>query len=223
MISYDIIMVAVSASPVLIIIASVLAYKMAGTPMAERPVWDPAGAPAGDLANPNNVKGVFPYMDDLLTAIDRVKKAGHTDFTVISPLPRHEIEDAIYEGKPSPVRWWTMMGGLVGGTGGFTLACLTSAVWPMALPGGKPVVSVPPFVIITFECTVLIGGLITLAAIIYHCRLPAFDLDVEVCDPRFSSDQFGIVVHGLEGDKKADVAKLLNDAGAAEVAMAQEA
>jgi len=225
-ISYEVVMVTVAAAPVLCIIGAVLAYKVAGTPFAKRTTWDEAAELAGGAGrgpNPNNVKGVFAYLDDLMTAIDRVKKAGYTDFTVISPLPRHEIEDAIYEGKPSPVRWWTMAGGLVGGTGGFTLACLTSAVWPMALPGGKPVVSVPPFVIITFECTVLIGGLITLAAIIYHCRLPSFDLDVECMDPRYSSDHFGLVVHGLEGEKRDDVAKLLNDAGANEVAVAQEA
>ena len=115
-----------------------------------------------------------------------------------------------------------MLGALAGGTGGFVLSCLTSAVWPMALPGGKPVVSVPPFVIITFESTVLISGLITLAAIIYHCRLPAFDLDVECCDPRYTADHFGLVVHGLAWDEKANVAKLLNDAGATEVAGSTE-
>jgi len=168
-----------------------------------------------------NIKAVFGHLDTLLTAIDRAKKAGFHDFTVMSPLPRHEIEELIYEGKPSPVRWWTLLAGITGGTGGFTLACLTSAVWPMTLPGGKPVVSVPPFVIITFECTVLIGGLMTLAAIIYHCRLPAFDLPIECCDPRYSSDKFGMVIHGVTDASARDaVSKLLNDAGADEVALA---
>ena len=170
-----------------------------------------------------NVKAVFAHLDDLITAIDRTRKAGYSDFTVLSPLPRHEIEEAIYDNMPSPVRWWTMLGGLVGGTGGFALASLTSAVWPMALPGGKPVVSVPAFVVIVFECTVLIAGLMTLLAILFHCRLPALDLDIECEDPRFSSDHFGLVIHGLEEDKQADARKLLTDAGADEVTTAQEA
>jgi len=167
-----------------------------------------------------HIKAVFAHLDCLLTAIDRIQKAGFHDYTVLSPLPRHEIDELIYAGRPSPVRWWTLLAGILGGSGGFTLAALTSAVWPMALPGGKPVVSVPPFVIITFESTVLIGGLITLAAIIYHCRLPAFDLPIECCDPRFSSDKFGIVLHGLTDETTRSAAsKLLTDAGAEEVAM----
>ncbi len=176
-------------------------------------------APAAtDEGSNGNLKAVFSHLDCLLTGIDRIQKAGFHDYTVLSPLPRHEIDELIYAGRPSPVRWWTLIAGVLGGAGGFTLAALTSAVWPMTLPGGKPVVSVPPFVIITFECTVLIGGLVTLAAIIYHCRLPAFDLPVECCDPRFTSDKFGIVLHGMTDEKTRSAAsKLLSDAGADEV------
>lgn len=164
-----------------------------------------------------NVKGVFAHLDCLLTGIDRVRKAGYSDFTVISPLPRHEIEEAIYDGQPSPVRWWTLTGALTGLTGGFSLAAFTSAVWPMALPGGKPVVSVAPFMVVTFECTVLLGGIFTLLGLLFHCRLPSFNLDIEVCDPRYTLDRFGLVVHGLGGDKVTQITRLLNDAGAEEV------
>jgi hypothetical protein len=213
---YDVVVGAV-ALLVLLLGGVTVAWKLGMVPLGERKVATPGSHVS------ENVKGVFPYLDDLLTAIGRVRKAGYSDFTVVSPLPRHEIEEAIYDNEPSPVRWWTLFGGIFGGTGGFVLAAMTSAVWPMALPGGKPVVSIPPFVIITFECTVLIAGLMSLAAIIYHCRLPAFDLDVEVCDPRFSSDRFGLVVHGLDAEERKKAAQLLNDAGAEEVAMPVEA
>ncbi|MCB9758686.1 MAG: DUF3341 domain-containing protein [Alphaproteobacteria bacterium] len=170
----------------------------------------------------SNIKGVFAHLDTLLTGIERLRKAGYSDFTVTSPIPRHEIEEAIYEGRPSPVRWWTLTGGLTGGTVGFTLASLSSAVWPMTLPGGKPVVSVPPFIVITFECTVLFGGLMTLLGLIFHCRLPAFNLDIEVCDPRYTLDRFGLVVHGVGAEKMGSVSELLNNAGADEVSGAAE-
>ena len=170
----------------------------------------------------SHVKGVFNHLDSLITAIDRLRKADFDDYTVLSPLPRHEIEEAIYDNKPSPVRWWTLTGALIGGTGGFTLASLTSAVWPMALPAGKPMISIPPFVVITFESTVLIAGLATLAAIIFHCRLPATDLPIECEDPRYSSDRFGLVFHDLEGARKEEAIKLLHDAGAEEVSCADD-
>ncbi|MED5373532.1 MAG: DUF3341 domain-containing protein [Myxococcota bacterium] len=169
-----------------------------------------------------NVKGVFNHLDSLITAIGRVKKAGFDDYTVLSPLPRHEIEEAIYENEPSPVRWWTLIGGITGGTLGFTLASLTSAVWPMALPAGKPMISVPPFVVVTFECTVLLAGLSTLAAIIFHCRLPDTDTPIECADPRYSNDRFGLVFHDVEGARKDEAIKLLQDAGAEEVSCAAD-
>ena len=213
---YDIVIGAV-ALLVILLGGTAVAWKMGMVPLGDRKL-----AKASSKTT-DNVKAVYPYLDDLITAIGRVRKAGYTDFTVLSPLPRHEIEEAIYDNEPSPVRWWTLFGGLFGGTAGFTLASLTSAVWPMALPGGKPVVSIPPFVIIVFECTVLIAGLMTMAAIIYHCRLPSFDIDVECTDPRFSSDRFGIVLHGLDAEERKKAAKLLNDAGAEEVALPAEA
>ncbi len=165
----------------------------------------------------SNVKGVFAHLDCLIDAIYNLKKAGYRDIQVASPLPRHEIEEQIYEGRPSPVRWWTLTGGILGGSGGFTLASLSSAVWPMALPGGKPVVSVPPFIVITFECTVLIGGLITLLALLYYCRLPAFNLEFELCDPRYSKDHFGLVLTGLSASDRKKAGDIIRAAGAVEV------
>ena len=105
------------------------------------------------------IKGVYEHLDCLLTGIQRLKQAGLTGYEVASPLPRHEILDMVHEGRPSPVRWWTMTGALIGITGAILLTSLTHAQWPMILPGGKPVVSLPPFAIIMFECTVLFGGL----------------------------------------------------------------
>jgi molybdopterin-containing oxidoreductase family membrane subunit len=165
-----------------------------------------------------NVKGVFKHLDLLVNAIDRLQTAGYGKMEVASPLPRHEIEELLYKGRPSPVRWWTMTGGLIGSTGGFLIASLTSAVWPMTLPGGKPVVSIPPFMIIVFECTVLLGGLFTLLGLLYHCRLPTLSLSFDLQDPRYSSDCFGVVLEGLDEENRRKAADIMRDAGAIEVA-----
>ncbi len=162
----------------------------------------------------SRVKGVFAHLDSLVDAIDALKQAGVSDLQVAAPLPRHEIAELIYEGRPSPVRWWTMIGAITGGIGGFSLASLSSTVWPMAIPGGKPIVSVPPFMVITFECTVLLGALATLLGLLYHCRLPAVGMDEELTDPRFMNDHFGILV---KGEESAKVCKILHDNGAVEV------
>ena len=163
------------------------------------------------------VKAVFSHLDCLVEGIDLVKKAGLSDFLVISPLPRHEIEEMIYEGRPSPVRWFTMCGAIFGGTAGFSLASLTHLNWPMIIPAGKPLVSVPAFMIITFEATVLFGCLFTLIGLVTMCRLPGFGLQVETNDPRFSDDKFGIIINGLSGTGVEEWKKKLHHAGAIEV------
>lgn len=169
------------------------------------------------------IKGTYAHLDALLTGIDRLKQAGITGYTVISPLPRHEIEELIYEGQPSPVRWWTLTGAVTGLTVGFLLPALTHAQWPMINPGGKPVVSLPPFAIIMFECTILLGGLFTLAGFIVHAGLPSLWMDRSLKDPRYTDDKFGIVFAGAPAGDAEQIKLLLEKTGAIEVATGDDA
>lgn len=163
------------------------------------------------------VKSVFSHLDSLIDAIHALKKAGVKDFIVTAPLPRHEIEEQIYEGRPSPVRWFTLTGAIFGGVMGFSLCSLTHLNWAMIIPAGKPLVSIPAFMVITFESTVLWGCLFTLAGMMLLTRLPGNDLQIEVQDPRFSDDVFGLVVNNLGRKQATSVAEMLNSNGAVEV------
>lgn len=176
-----------------------------------------AVVPLDSVAQVSPVKAVYAHMDCLMTGIANLKKAGYSDLMVLSPMPRHEIEDAVYEGEPSPVRWFTLFGGLFGGTMVFSLMSLTHANWPMILPGGKPVVSVPPFMVITFEGTVLWASLFTLIGLLVNCRLPATDLPEAAKDPRFSEACFGIVLERVGAHDEARIRAILTESGAIEV------
>ena len=167
----------------------------------------------------SNVKAIFSHFDCLVDAIDGIKQTGHKDFSVTAPLPRHEIEELIYEGEPSPIRWFTLAGALFGGTMAFSLASLTHLNWPMISPAGKPLVSVPAFIVITFESTVLFGCLFTLIGMLYHCRLPAKDMDPELEDPRLSDDLFGMVVRNLDDETAAEIQSKLDGWGATETSI----
>lgn len=169
------------------------------------------------------IKGVYAHLDCLLTGIDRLNKADIKGFDVASPLPRHEIEEAIYHGEPSPVRWWTMTGAILGVTIGFLLPTLTHAQWPMINPGGKPVVALAPFAIIMFECTILLGALFTFAGMIFHTRLPAWGLNKAIQDPRFGDDKFGIVFNTAAATDEAKIVEILNASGAIEVTTGDDA
>ena len=170
------------------------------------------------------VKAVYAHLDSLVDGIDAMKRAGLRDqVTVMAPLPRHEIDLMLYEGRPSPVRWFTMVGAFFGGTSGFALCSLSHLNWPMIIPAGKPLVSIPPFIILTFESTVMWGSLFTLVGMLLTCGLPARKLPEEIKDPRFSDDHFGIVVVGLSTDQAETVKASLHHSGAIEVSAKESA
>jgi hypothetical protein len=162
---------------------------------------------------PNSgVLAVFEHVDTTIEAIQALKK-DKRKMTVITPVPNHEIADAI-DPSPSPVRWFTLLGGIVGGSLGFLLCAWTSLDWPL-ITNGKEILSVPPFMVITFECTVLIGGLTNLVAMLFFSGLPDTKMS-EGFDPRFTEDRFGIWVPCGREEAEA-VAGTLRAHGAEEV------
>lgn len=95
-------------------------------------------------------------------AIGALREAG---FRVTAAMPAAFPEVIAALGKPrSAVDVVTLPGALVGLVAGALLTVGTSLAWPV-VTGGKPIVSLPPFVIIIFEVTVLVGSLANLLAV----------------------------------------------------------
>ncbi|MEP7027311.1 MAG: DUF3341 domain-containing protein [Candidatus Eisenbacteria bacterium] len=163
--------------------------------------------------NLQGVLAVFEHPDSVVEAIKSLQAKGRKKFTVMSPVPDSAIAEAI-DTSPSPVRWFTFFGGLIGGILGFTLCAWTSLDWPL-LTNGKEILSIPPFMIITFECTVLIGGLTNLFAMLFFAGLPDL-VQGEAFDARFVEDRFGIWVP-CGREESEGVAATLRGAGAEEV------
>ena len=92
----------------------------------------------------------------------------------------------------SKVRLFTLIGGLTGTATGFFLTIWSSLIWSL-VTGAKDPVSFPPFVIIAFELTILLGGLSTALAVLVLGRLPKLRPSVTY-DPRFTLDRFGVAV-----------------------------
>lgn len=139
------------------------------------------------------VVGVFGQLDATVAAIEQLKARGFGNYRVYSPVPRPELADVLAE-KPSPVRLFTLFGALVGTGFGFFYAIATSLDWPL-ITGGKPIVSWPPFIVIGFETTILVGSLITVAGMFLLAGLPKLGR-APGYDPRFSDDKFGVVAFG---------------------------
>lgn len=161
--------------------------------------------------------GSFRHLDSLLEAIDRLRQAGYQDLQAFSPIPHHAIDEAL-EKPASPVRVFTLIGCLLGAITGLVLTIATSLHYPL-ITGGKPIVSIPPFLIITFELTILFGGLMTLGGMLFYARLPHVHIG-PVYDPRFSEDRFGLWVR-CESQDFDVVTRLLETAGTEEVHRAE--
>lgn len=162
-----------------------------------------------------NVLGIFAHVDTTVQAIRELRAKGFADLTVYTPVPVEEIEEEIEHVRPlSKVRLFTVVGGVTGTATGFFLTIWSSLKWEL-ITGGKAPVSIPPFVIIGFELTILFGGIATLIAVFLLGRLPKIRQSATY-DPRFTLDRFGIAV-ACSPDRAQTVSALLSAAGAEEV------
>jgi molybdopterin-containing oxidoreductase family membrane subunit len=163
---------------------------------------------------PGGILAIFRYLDELTDAMEKARSRG--DFAgheVFSPTSYHEIEEAGDFGT-SNVRWFTLVGALLGCATGFGLAFYIDWDWPLIVGGKTPgVASLPAFVVAGFELTILFGGIATIIGILWTCRIP--NPHQRVLDPRFSDDRFGIFVPNARLD--GEQARVLKDAGAEEL------
>jgi hypothetical protein len=154
----------------------------------------------------------FAHVDAAVDAIRALRAKGFRDLVVYTPAPNHEIEEAL-EHRVSPVRLVTLIGGLTGCTAGFAMTIWMSYDWSLIV-GGKPIASIPPYVVIGFELTILMGALSTVAAVALFSVL--MGKRGAPYDPRFSDDQIGVFVPAPP-DQLPAVEQLLRSAGAMEV------
>ncbi len=153
--------------------------------------------------------GVFSDADSLAAAVKNLVKRGHDDVEALSPIPLPELEEVLPQ-PPSPVRWFTLAGCIAGAFLGMGLQVYTVLDWPL-LTGGKPIISIPAFVVIAFEMTILFGAFGTMAGLLLAANLPPIEKKFyhEGC----SRSDFAVLVVHAPSDSDS-VCAVLKDAGA---------
>lgn len=167
------------------------------------------------------VLGVFDVPGDVASVATKLKNRGYERLEVFSPAPFKEIDEAM-DPKPSRVRLYTLIGGLAGVTTGFFITIWMSNNWQIIV-GGKPFASIPPYIVIAFELTILFGGLLTALGLFLVGGLPkgtpgSHDPGY---DARFSGEQIGLVVCCDDRDV-SEVDSLLRAHSATEVSLVEE-
>lgn len=159
----------------------------------------------------------FPNENDCARGIEALHAAEMHHFRTFFPYPSEAMLEASSEARGfgrSPVRFWVLCGAITG----FLTACAvtigTSLEWNLNT-GGRPVISIPPFIPIMFELTILFGGISGVIGFFLHSRMPVFDPQPGYRS-RFNSDKFGLVVECDESEvSKCET--LLRVAGAEDI------
>lgn len=165
------------------------------------------------MSDKQGVLGIFSYLDATVETVKKLKDAGFNNLRVFSPFPCHEIEEVMDEPE-SIVRFFTLGGAMLGAACGVGFTVLMSMDWPISV-SAKPIVSLPPFMIIIFELTILMGALATLLGLLINSRL-RHNAPKSMYDTRFSVDKFGVMIT-CSKDGVKDVEEILNSQGAEEI------
>ncbi len=158
---------------------------------------------------------VYDLVSDTSNVVRSLKARGFDDLTTYSPAPFTELEEA-EDPRPSKVRIFTLLGGLVGVVTGFGIQIWMSMDWPIKI-AGKNFAAIPPMWIIGFELTILFGGILTILGLVGLGGLYPRPLD-EHYSPRFSAEEFGVVVKCEDRDV-AEVEALMRGNNAKEVTL----
>jgi hypothetical protein len=164
----------------------------------------------------------FPTPDALIAAAHQVHKAGYQKVEAYTPYPIEAVSEAL-ELPRSKVPLVVLIGGLLGGLGGYSLQYWSQLlVYPMNI-GGRPFHSWPAFIVPTFECTILGAALSAVIGMIlinglpqpYHpvFNVPRFALAsrdryflvIEATDPKFHTDATRRFLTGLNASEVSDV------------------
>ena len=141
----------------------------------------------------------FDSASDLVAAARKTHEAGYRKIDAYSPFPVEELAEAIgfHQNRVPMV---TLIGALIGGLSGYLMQYWMAVVnYPVNI-GGRPYHSWPSFIVVTFEMTILFGGISAVLGMLalnglpmpYH---PVFNV------PRFAmatKDRFFLIVFSTD-------------------------
>ena len=160
------------------------------------------------------ILGLFEDPNYAAEAGDALKRANISendyDFLTDAPYP----EGAFGERHESHRLYvFPFVGALIGITAGIILTTMTQLAYPLT-QGGKPILSLPPMAIVTYETTMLGAIIFTVLGIIFESRLPKTKLGLY--DTRITEGYIGVLVN-VEEEQLNEVSGILTQAGAVDV------
>ncbi|MGB6198994.1 MAG: DUF3341 domain-containing protein [Candidatus Acidiferrales bacterium] len=148
----------------------------------------------------------FEKPEQLMVAAHRAREAGYRRMDAYTPFPVEGLAQALGR-KRTMVPLITLIGGLLGGSGGFAMQYwISKTAYPIDV-GGRPFNSWPAFIPVTFELTILCASLSAVLGMLALNGLPMPHHPL-FNEPRFalaSRDRFFLCVESR--DRQFDRAK----------------
>jgi mono/diheme cytochrome c family protein len=128
---------------------------------------------------------IAEYEDEnqLLDAARKVRDSGYTRTDAFTPFPVHGIDEALGI-KPTVLPWFTLAAGATGTTVALAMQIWMNGVDYQYIISGKPYISLPAFIPVAFELTVLFAAFTTVFAMLGLNGLPRFS------NPLFNNPRF---------------------------------
>ncbi|MFA9392538.1 MAG: DUF3341 domain-containing protein [Prolixibacteraceae bacterium] len=160
--------------------------------------------------------GHFTDEQDLLYGIKELQEKGITIEDVRTPFPVHGL-DGVLKLRRSHLPKVAFLAGIVGATVGmgFQIWVFTQA-WPLNF-GGKPFMSIPSFIPVTFELTVLFAAYTMGIAFLVRSKLGPGQIP-DILDELVTDDHFQIILSNKNNTMNEDeLAFALKATGAMDV------
>ncbi|MDA0709786.1 MAG: DUF3341 domain-containing protein [bacterium] len=164
----------------------------------------------------------FEDPDDLLHAAQGAHAAGYRIMDAFSPMPIHDLSESLGYSKHR-VPFFVLLGGILGACTGFGFQYWVSAIdYPLNI-AGRPFLSWPMFIPVTFEMGILFAALGAALSMLILNGLPqpyhplfnskefesasgdGFFLCIESEDPKFELSETRSFLEGLHAKKVVEV------------------
>jgi hypothetical protein len=168
--------------------------------------------------------GEFQDVDSVIHAAEHVRDAGFERWDVHTPFPVHGM-DAAMGIRPTILPWLVLAGGLTGLVSGLALQWFTNAFDYKFMISGKPFISLPTWIPVCFELTILLAALTAVFGMLLLNGLP------HLYNPLFKSrrfrratnDRFFVVIDASDPKfDREETEKMLTQLGATAVEWVEE-
>jgi len=146
------------------------------------------------------VSGLFSSPNDIIHAAEETARAGYKNYDLNTPYPLHGMAQAM-KLPHSKLGYAALVVGLFGVVFALSFMSWVSILGYPLVIGGKPYFSLPAFIPITFEVTVLSASIATFVTMVFvFFKLPNLKHPLHDTDylKSVSTDKFGIIIQAVD-------------------------